>query len=235
MITPYQLFVISHPSIMSIPFLSTPDKPLTQSTQALLPVAEIVEDLVIYKNGGAAVVLESTSLNFGLLSEREQESVIASYAGLLNSLNFSIQILVSSQKKDISEYMFFLERAEANIKNPKLLAIMKDYRDFIDDAIKKKNVLSKRFYIVIPFSPLELGVAKSFSQNFKPGSGPLPYPRSYVIRKAKIALYPKRDHFLRQAGRLAIKVKQLGNEDMIRLFYSIYNPEVPVREKGDLY
>lgn len=220
---------------MAIPFLSTPDKPLTQSTQALLPVADIVDDLVIYKNGGAAVVLESTSLNFGLLSEREQESVIASYAGLLNSLNFSVQILVSSQKKDISEYMTFLDVAAAKIQNPKLSAIMRDYKDFIDDAIKKKNVLSKRFYIAIPFSPLELGVAKSFVSNIKPGSGPLPYPKSYVIRKAKIALYPKRDHFLRQAGRLAIRVKQLGNEDMIRLFYSIYNPQTPVREKGDEY
>jgi len=220
---------------MAIPFLSTPDKPLTQSTQALVPLADIVDDLVVYKNGGAAVVLESTSLNFGLLSEREQESVIASYAGLLNSLNFSIQILVSSQKKDISQYMNFLEDAESKIQNPKLLAIMRDYREFIDDAIKKKNVLSKRFFIAIPFSPLELGVAKSFSQNFKPGANTLPYPKSYVIRKAKIALYPKRDHFLRQAGRLAIKVRQLGNEDLISLFYSIYNPEIPVREKGDEY
>ncbi len=220
---------------MAIPLLSTPDKPLTQSTQALLPVADIVDDLVVYKNGGAAVVLESTSLNFGLLSEREQESVIASYAGLLNSLNFSIQILVSSQKKDISEYRTFLEVAESKIQNPKLLAIMRDYKDFIDDAIKKKNVLSKRFFIAIPFSPLELGVAKSFVSTIKPGSGPLPYPKSYVIRKAKIALYPKRDHFLRQAGRLAIKVRQLGNEELIRLFYSIYNPQKPVREKGDEY
>jgi hypothetical protein len=220
---------------MAIPFLSTPDKPLTQSTQALLPVADIVDDLVIYKNGGAAVVLESTSLNFGLLSEREQQSVIASYAGLLNSLNFSVQVLVSSQKKDISEYMTFLDVAASKIQNPKLSAIMRDYKDFIDDAIKKKNVLSKRFFIAIPFSPAELGVAKSLTASFKPGSGPLPFPKSYVIRKAKIALYPKRDHFLRQAGRLAIKVKQLGNEDLIRLFYSIYNPLKPVREKGDEY
>lgn len=220
---------------MAIPFLSTPDKPLTQPTQALLPVADIVDDLILYKNGGAAVVLESTSLNFGLLSEREQESVIASYAGLLNSLNFSVQILVSSQKKDISQYMNFLEEAEKKMHNPKLAGIMNDYKAFIDDAIKKKNVLSKRFFIAIPFSPLELGVAKSFSSTLRPTKGPLPFPKSYVIRKAKISLYPKRDHFLRQAGRLAIKVKQLGNEELMQLFYSIYNPEVPVREKGELY
>jgi hypothetical protein len=112
---------------------------------------------------------------------------------------------------------------------------MKDYREFIDDSIKKKNVLSKRFFIAIPFSPMELGVAKSFASSFKPGKGPLPFPKSYVIRKAKIALYPKRDHFLRQAGRLAIKVRQLENEELIRLYYSIYNPEVPIREKSDLY
>lgn len=221
---------------MAIPFFAIPDKPLTQSTQSLLPIADIVDDLVIYKNGGAALIMESTSLNFGLLSEKEQVSVIASYAGLLNSLNFPIQILVSSQKKDISDYMTFLDEAASRLTNPKLQLIMNDYKEFIDDAIKKKNVLSKRFFIVIPFSPLELGVAKSFSASFKaPKSGSLPFPKSYVVRKAKIALYPKRDHFLRQAGRLAIKVKQLGNDDIIRLYHSIFNPLPPVREKDDLF
>lgn len=221
---------------MAIPFLSIPDKPLTQSTQALIPIADIVDDLVIYKNGGAALIMESTSLNFGLLSEREQVSVIASYAGLLNSLNFPIQILVSSQKKDISDYMVYLDDAARKLTNPKLQVIMADYKNFIDDAIKKKNVLSKRFFIVIPFSPLELGVAKSFASSFKPTKGgTLPFPKSYVVRKAKVALYPKRDHFLRQAGRLAIKVKQLGNEDIIRLYHSIFNPMPPVKEKEDLY
>src|SRR3972149_3541360 len=141
---------------MRIPLLSTPDKALSSSTQDLLPVADIVDGVVVYENGGAALVMESTSLNFGLLSEREQRAVIASYAGLLNSFNFPVQIVVRSQKKDISSYMEFLTEAQKKIKNSKLLILMEDYKKFIEEAIKKKNVLSKRFFIVIPFTPYEL-------------------------------------------------------------------------------
>lgn len=219
---------------MKIPYLSTPDKPLAATTQDFLPIADIVDGIVIYKSGGAALIMESTSLNFGLLSQREQESVIASYAGLLNSFNFPVQIVVRSQRKDISSYMEFLSVAEKKVTNPKLATIMKSYKGFILDAIKKKNVLSKKFYVVILFTPYELGVVKSMTTSLSPfkRSGPLPFPKSYVIRKAKIALYPKRDHLIRQAGRMGIRFKALSNEDLIRLFYSTFNPEPPVKEKS---
>lgn len=219
---------------MPIPFLSTPDKAITAATQDLLPIADIVDGVVIYKNGGAALIMESTSLNFGLLSEKEQKAVIASYAGLLNSFNFPVQIVVRSQKKDISSYMQFLDAAEEKIKISKLKAIMDDYKNFIQDAIRKKNVLSKKFYIVILFSQYELGITKSFASSFRPPSNnpaPLPYPKSYVVRKAKVALFPKRDHLVRQARRLGIKLNQLNNEELIHLFYNIYNPELPIKEK----
>lgn len=222
---------------MAIPFISTPDKTISATTQELLPIADIVDGLVIYRNGGAAQIMESTSLNFGLLSKNEQEAVIASYAGLLNSFNFPVQIVVRSQKKDISNYMKFLTEAEGKIKSPKLRVIMQDYKNFVLEAIRKKNVLSKRFYIVIPFTPFELGVTKSVAASLPPTSRnkPLPFPRSYVIRKSKIALYPKRDFLIRQAGRLQIKLKPLSNEGLLRLFYETFNPEPPVKEKENLY
>lgn len=219
---------------MAIPLISTPDKAITATTQDLIPIADIEGGVVIYKNGGAALIMESTSLNFGLLSEKEQKAVIASYAGLLNSFNFPVQIVVRSQKKDISSYMQFLDAAEQKIKIVKLRQIMDDYKKFIQDAIRKKNVLSKKFYIVILFSPFELGISKSFMSTFRPPSAkvkPLPYPKSYVVRKAKVALFPKRDHLVRQARRLGIKLTQLNDEALIDLFYNIYNPELPVKEK----
>ena len=222
---------------MAIPFLSTPDKALSATTQELLPIADIIDGIVIYKNGGASLIMESTSLNFGLLSDREQKAVIASYAGLLNSFNFPVQIVVRSQKKDISIYMDFLDAASQKIKSPKLKAIMDDYKNFIQDAIKKKNVLSKKFYIVILFSQYELGVTKSFASSFKNPSSkptPLPFPKSYVTRKAKVSLLPKKDHLIRQARRLGITLNQLNNNELINLFYNIYNPEPPIKEK-DLF
>jgi hypothetical protein len=221
---------------MGIPYLSVPDRPITASTQELLPLVDIVGGIVVYNNGGAAQIMETTSLNFGLLSEREQEAVIASYAGMLNSFNFPVQIVVRSQKKDISRYMDFLNAAESKVKIEKLKIIMADYKAFVQEAIKKKNVLSKKFYIVIPFTPFELGLAKSVAVSFNPNKKQaLPFPRSYVLRKAKTALYPKRDHIIRQAGRLQIEVKALTDEELIKLFVDIFNPEPPVKEKENLY
>jgi len=217
-------------NIPKIPFINIPDKPLTSTTQDFVPVADITNDIVIYKDGGAALIMESTSLNFGLLSEKEQEAVIAAYAAMINSLTFSVQIVVLTQKKDISSYLNFLDDQSKKITQPLLAKLMQDYKNFITESVKKKNVLGKRFFVVLYLSPLELGVAKSIAAVTKL-SGPLPFTKSYVIKKAKIALYPRRDHLVRQAGRLGIKFKQLITPELINLFYSIYNPEKPAVKK----
>jgi len=216
---------------MHIPFLGIPDKPITSSTQEFIPVVDIIDGIAIYKNGGASQIMKSTSLNFDLLSVREQQQVIASYAGLLNSFSFPVQIVVRSHKKDISIYMNYLDEAKSKIKNQKLIELMESYKNFISEAIQKKNVLSKKFYIVIPFTPFELGITKSMASTILPAKkGPLPYPMSYVLRKAKIALFPKREHLIRQAGRLNIQLIPLSKEELIQLFFNVYNPEPPVKE-----
>lgn len=219
-------------TIPKIPFLSIPDAPLMASSQTHLPISDICEDVVLYKDGGAAVVMESTSLNFSLLSEKEQEAVIAAYSALLNSLTFSIQIMVRSQKKDISNYMNYLDESSKKIANPGLYRLMQSYRRFILESVKKKNVLGKKFFVVLPFSPLELGVTKSVLSITK-GRGPLPYPKSYVIKKAKVILYPRRDHLIRQMGRLSIKLRQLNTEGLVGLYHDIYNPQKPEPRKKE--
>ncbi|RLC30602.1 hypothetical protein DRH13_04120 [Candidatus Woesebacteria bacterium] len=216
---------------MKIPFLNIPDKPISAPSQKHLPIADIVDDLVMYKDGGAAIIMETTSLNFGLLSEKEKQAVIAAYAALLNSLSFAIQIIIRSQRKDISNYMEYLDEASNKIQNPKLAGIMTDYKSFVSETIKKKNVLGKRFFIIIPFSSLELGITKSALSIAKKGL--LPYPKSYAIKKAKVTLYPKRDHLIRQAGRLSIKLKQLSTSELIELFYDVYNPEMPMTKSKE--
>ncbi len=215
--------------ISKIPYFGTPDMPIESTTQDHLPIADIVDDIVLYKDGGAALVMETSSLNFGLLSEKEQGAVVAAYAALINSLSFSIQIMVRTQRKDISAYIKYFDEMSAKITNPKLAAITDDYRHYITESIKKKTVLGKRFFIIIPFNQLELGVAKSAMTVLK--RGPLPFPKEYVIKKAKVTLFPKRDHLIRQAGRLGLKLKPLNTQELIDLYYTINNPEPPAVKK----
>jgi hypothetical protein len=221
---------ISSLNIPKVPYLSIPDKPIMATTQSHLPIADITNDIVVYKDGGASLVMESTSLNFGLLSEKEQAAVIAAYAAMINSLSFSIQVVVRTQRKDISTYINFLDEQAKRITHPLLAKLMYEYKGFILESVKKKNVLGKRFFVVLYLSPLELGIGKSVKSITRRG-GPLPYPKSYVIKKAKITLYPRRDHLMRQAGRLGIKFRQLTTAELIDLFYTIYNPEHPAVKK----
>src|SRR3989344_2379283 len=141
-----------------VPILSIPDTPLMKSTQEFIPISDVVDYMILYKDGGAAIILETTSLNFGLLSGKEQEAVVAAYGALINSLSFSVQIMVRSSKKDLTNYLKFMEENFDKNAHPRLKVLMEGYKNFITETVKKKNVLSKRFFIVIPFSPLELGV-----------------------------------------------------------------------------
>ena len=211
---------------MRLPYLSTPDKPLYDTTQDRIPIADIIHDIVLFKDGDAALIIESSSLNFGLLNEMEQQAVIASYSGLLNSFNFPVQIIVRSQRKDIGNYIRYLDEAKKNIRNPKLMVLLNDYQKFIVESVKKKNVLSKSFYLVVSFSKVELGLAKSM-MSLGPKVATLPFPKSYVLKKARMSLYPKRDHLIRQARRLGVELRQLTTPELVELFFHIYNPIPP--------
>jgi len=221
------------PAVPRIPILNIPDTPIKSTTQEFIPVADIKDNLVIFKDGGVAMIMETTSLNFSLLSEKEQQTVILSYAALLNSLSFPIQIIVKSERKDISSYMVYLDKQIKSLTNKKLLPLFENYKTFINESIKKKNVLGKRFFIVVPFSPLELGIAKTFASATK-RKGPLPYTKSYVLKKAKVTLIPKKDHLTRQMNRLGMKLKQLKTNELIELVYNTYNPVAPPPRKEEM-
>lgn len=199
--------------------------PTQSTTQHHLLIADVVDDIVLTKSGGAALILSCSALNFSLLSEKEQEATTFAYAAFLNSLSFPVQILVRSQRKDISEYLNFLAKEEAGQKNERLKRLMSSYREFVSSVVKKKNVLEKDFFIVIPFSPYELGIsAGSMVSLVSPAKKQkLPFPKGYVLKKAKTVLYPRRDHLVRQSGRLGLKLRQATTEELVGLFTKIYN------------
>ena len=203
-----------------------PIVPIRSSTQNFVEIADIDHDIVLFVDGSAALIIATTAVNFGLLSEKEQESLIFAYAGLLNSLSFPIQIIIKSQQKDITAYIKLLEDVEAKQKNPKMKASIHSYRGFVESTVKEKNVLDKKFYLVIPFSSLELGVSANVLFGSKKRG--LPYPKPYIYERALTVLLPKRDHLLRLIGRLGLRGDQLNNEQLIKLYFSSYNPGAPM-------
>ncbi len=202
--------------------------PIRSSTQEFTEIEDIDRDIVMFRDGSCALVIATTAVNFGLLSEREQESMIYSYAGLLNSLSFPIQIIVRSQHKDITHYLKLLEIQEAQQKSPKLAKSIHDYRMFVASTVKEKDVLDKKFYIAIPFSSLELGVSTSVLFGSKKRG--LPYPKEHIFERALIVLAPKADQILRLLGRLGLGGRQMTTDQLIRYFFLAYNPDSPALE-----
>lgn len=202
--------------------------PIRSTTQAFTEIEDIDHDIVMFVDGSCAMTITTTAVNFGLLSEKEQEAIIYAYAGLLNSLSFPVQIVVRSQHKDISSYLKLLEEQEKRQKNPKLVKSISDYRAFVAATVKEKDVLDKKFYIVIPFSSLELGVSTKVLFGSKKHG--LPYDKAYIYDKALTVLTPKRDHILRLLTRLGLRGRQVTSEQLVRLFFSIYNPGTPQPE-----
>src|SRR3989344_5326632 len=134
--------------------------PIRATTQEFLEIEDIVDDIVIMTNGSAALVIETTAVNFGLLSEEEQDALIYAYASFLNSLSFPLQVVILSKRMDISSYI-----------------------EFILSSIKENRVLEKKFYLVVPFSQLELGIKEAFSVSNKKKK--LPFTKDYILSRAK--------------------------------------------------
>lgn len=182
------------------------------TSQEFIPVSDVKSDLVFLKDGGVGIILSVSAVNFALLFETEQISIIDSFAGMLNSLSFPIQIVIYSKIMDVSSYLHTIDNALAKQSNPLLKKMTLGYRGFVEKSIKDNNVLDKKFYIAIKITSLELGL--------------LPSNEAEKTRKVTTMLEPRRDHLIRQLDRLGLKAKQLTSEEIIKFFYEIYNPPI---------
>lgn len=192
-----------------------PASPIKASTQSFTEIEDIKDDIILLKDYSAATVIEVGSVNFWLLAPDEQTSMIYAYSNLLNSLSFPVQILILSKKMDISAYLEYLEKKIESQKNETIQSKLLHYKEFIKNTVKKSTVLEKRFFFVIPFSPLELGIS---------GIKPQTQSKEYLFTRAKTSLYPKQDNLMRLLTRIGLKSKVVLRQELAELFYNLYNP-----------
>lgn len=198
------------------------------STQDELAVRDIQEDLVVTKSGSVAMVIQTSAINFDLLAEYEQDNKIYAFAGLLNSLNFPIQILIRTKRIDITSYIDYLKSQKQREMGEGLKKQLEIYTLFVQNLIVKNDVLDKNFFVVIPYNPglvlQDIGILGKKKKNEDEEK----YKQMEIdqlLEKAKIFLYPKRDHVLKQLSRMGLFGHQLNNTELLSEFYTIYNPE----------
>lgn len=210
-------------------------KSFSVSTQRYLPIAEIKEDTVVLKNGGLRAVLRVNSLNFNLKSEIEQQGIIAGYQSFVNTLIFPIQIIVRSTRLNIDPYIQGLKKRADQQESPLLKEQTVDYADFMEKLVDIADIMQKSFYIVVPIDAPTKG-KRGLIQRFLEWMNVDDTRSKALQRSREFHAYGKilRDRItLIQSGleNVGITMRRLKTEELVQLFYSIYNPITSQKQK----
>jgi len=201
---------------------TSPAQPKKGSTQRFLELIGVRESIALFEGGRASTIIKVKSTNFSLLSAGEQDAQMISYATLLNSLSFPIQIMIRNKKIEIEPYLKLLDTEADKSKNPALANQIRMYRQFVGELVKTSTVLDKQFYIVIPFSAIEGGIAAG-----KSGLMPTSIDNDSLFFQAKASLYTKADSITNLVSRIGLQSSVLSDGEIIQLFYDFYNPDSP--------
>lgn len=216
-----------------------PVKSNANSTQNTLQIAEIRDGIVIMNDGSYRSVVMVKSINFDLMSPQEREAVEFSYQGFLNSLYFPVQIFIRSQKVDLQPYIEKLDKIRTEHDNMLLALLMEDYIGYIDALSQQTNIMDKRFYVVIPYSPtVDVQKALTQSKNFFSGLTALfnSKEQKVVINEAeleaaKTELRNRVQSVLSGLLQSGIQGLPLDTQELIELYYDTYNPDTATRQQ----
>lgn len=209
------------------------------STQNHLQIAEIRDGIVIMNDGSFRSVIMVQSINFDLMSPQEREGVEYGYQGFLNSLYFPIQIFIRSQKVDLAPYIQKLDKIRSEHDNMLLAMLMDDYINFIDQLAAQTNIMDKHFYIAIPFFPrqdLQQPIASSkglLSGAFKMFGNTSTHVviNENELEAAKTELRNRVQACMAGLQQCGIQGLPLDTQELIELYYDIYNPDTATRQK----
>jgi hypothetical protein len=195
------------------------------STQKYLDIAEMVEDTVVLKDGTIRGVLLVSSVNFALKSQEEQEAIIANYANFLNTLDFSIQIVIQSRKLNIDKYLAKVKSLQNSQMNELLKIQTAEYVEYIKELVELEDIMSKQFYIIVPYSA---ATDKKKGWLNKMGEALAPTTTIRLKRKKFLEYQEGLGKRLAQVSgalsSMGIASIRLNTQSLIELYYRSYNP-----------
>lgn len=201
------------------------------STQRYIPFAEIREGTVIMKDGTLRAIMMVSSINFALKNEDEQTAIISAYVSFLNGIDFPLQIVIQSRKLYIKPYIEKLIKKEKEQANELLRTQIADYRAFVSELVDVGKIMSKQFYVIVPYDPLSNKKASFWSR-----AGDVINPAKIVRIKEKRFKERKRDLEMRVRqvvsglSQMNLEVVRLDTQSLLELYYSTYNPDIALAE-----
>lgn len=197
----------------------------SKSAQQFVPIKEVRDGIVILKNGSMCAILMTSSINFALKSEDERTAILLQFQNFLNSLEFSIQIFIQSRSLDIRPYITLLEERYIEQTTDLMRIQTRAYIDFVKSFTEGSNIMTKHFFIVVPYSVsiikrkgglLQSLVGKKTRQSIEERSAAFEENRSQI--EQRIAVIEQ------GLARTGVRIVNLGTEEIIELFYRLFNP-----------
>ena len=203
-----------------------------RAAQDFLTVSTIRDGVIILRNGGLRSILMTSSLNFALKSAEEQEAVIFQYQNFLNSLDFSVQFVIQSRKLNIIPYLESLKTRSGEEINDLLRIQIDEYIEFVRSFVELSNIVSKTFYVVVPFDPSVItlpgggsagGVAEKIFSFFQKKETREGGGTADLFEEHKNQLRQRVDQVSLGLVRFGIRTVELNTEEAIELLYGLYN------------
>jgi hypothetical protein len=209
---------------------------IPQATQAFVPVKEVRNGVVILKDNGYRGILMCSAMNFALKSEGEQAAIIGGFQSFLNTLDFSVEIVVHSRKMDIRPYLALLEE-RLNAQQSELMRIqVREYIQFVRGFMDSADIMTKLFYVIVPYTP---AIALQVAQNL-----PLPGRKknsaggeSTSFEEDRVQLEQRMSLVASGLSASGIRAVPLSTEEIIELLYRSFNigeTESPIRMGGEV-
>lgn len=199
-----------------------PKTPRSKASQEFVPIEEVRDGIVILKDGSFRTLLMASSINLALKSENEQTAIISQFQNFLNSLDFSVQFSIQSRELDIRPYVAMLEKRYMEQSGELMKIQVREYIDFIKALTDGSNIMSKNFFVVVPYSPPlvggSAGMGGLFGKKTKTAE-----ERSTSFEEHRTQLEQRVSIVEQGLARCGIRVVQLGTEETIELFYKIFN------------
>lgn len=202
------------------------------ATQKYLDITEIRQDCVILKDGTLRAILLVSSINFALKSEDEQKAIIAAYTQFLNALEYPLQIVLHSRKLDIKPYLAMLQEKEKEQTNELLAFQMADYREFVTELVEMGEIMTKYFYVIVPYDPFSdkrKGFFQRAQELFIP-AGAIRL-REELFQQRRKALLQRVEYIMMGLNSMGLSAAVLDTQSLIELFYNLYNPSVAKNQK----
>jgi len=196
------------------------------ATQNFVPIRDIKESVVVKKDGEMVMVLLASSVNFALKSLDEQQAILQQFQSFLNTLDFSLQISVQSRKLNIEPYLGLLSSLENKQDNDLMRIQLREYMEFIRSFTMDVDVMSKSFFVVVPYSPTKLNLSKGVTNFFTPGSAAA-MTTDQQFEEHRLQLEQRVAMVVHGLAGVGVRTMTLQKDDLVELFYHLYNPSDP--------